>query len=418
MAGVPYCLVKIYTDEEARWAGAPLHEAIVHAVAKERSAARCIVMKGVAGCSENGEIASHRVLDLSHNMPITIEIILPTPELDALLGHIEPMVGNGIVTVRNADVLIHRSSGALIPRGLFVRDVMTSPAVSVTTETPLAEVVAVLVRSEFDGVPVVDKQGRSVGMVTQAGLIAKAGMQIKPQILAGFWRGEPVEPAVEAELFDSLTTGRTAVDVMTKSPPAVSPESPLSEAIKLMASDDLKRLAVVDSEKRLVGMIARVDVLRVASSGGKRRRVLRDYGVGIPGATTVGSIPLLQVPTVDPDTPALDLVDLIDREGQRVVVLDEDGGPQGIISDRDLLPLLGNKGIKKGRDLKAASLMHTDLPLVLESATIDEALDLMVDLRRKRLPVVDPQGRYRGMLSREELLRVLGPEAAAGSHPS
>jgi len=105
-----YTIIEIFTSEEARWHGSPLYEAIVHVVAHEHSAARCIVTRGVAGCFENGEVASHRVLDISYNMPVKVEIIVPQPELEKLLPHIEEMVGDGIVLVREADVRLHRTA--------------------------------------------------------------------------------------------------------------------------------------------------------------------------------------------------------------------------------------------------------------------------------------------------------------------
>jgi PII-like signaling protein len=107
-----YSVIEIFTSEEARWHGAPLYDAIVRAVAKENSFARCIVTKGVAGCYEDGEIASHRVLDLSYNMPLKIEIVLPASELERILAHVDEMVSDGIVVVENVEIRVHRTHRA------------------------------------------------------------------------------------------------------------------------------------------------------------------------------------------------------------------------------------------------------------------------------------------------------------------
>jgi CBS-domain-containing membrane protein len=176
-----------------------------------------------------------------------------------------------------------------------------------------------------------------------------------------------------------------------------------------MAKGNLKRLPVVGQDKRLVGMLARIDVLRVASTGGSRREILKRYGAGVASTTPVGSASLLDVPTVPPDTAAEKLVDLIDNEGQRVVVVDDTGHPLGVVSDRDLLPLLDPKSKYQANQLTAASLMRT-VPTVTRDTGVEEALAWMVEHRRKRLPVVDDEGRYTGMLSREQLLRILAPE--------
>jgi PII-like signaling protein len=108
VAGMTYTIIEIFTNEEARWHGSPLYEAIVHVVAHEHSAARCIVTRGVAGCFENGEVASHRVLDISYNMPVKIEIILPPADLERVLPRIEEMVTDGIVMVGEREISLHR----------------------------------------------------------------------------------------------------------------------------------------------------------------------------------------------------------------------------------------------------------------------------------------------------------------------
>jgi len=53
----------------------------------------------------------------------------------------------------------------------------------------------------------------------------------------------------------------------------------------------------------------------------------------------------------------------------------------------------------------AAEVMQTDIVTIQETATLDEATRLMTDKAIKRLPVLDSRGRYRGMISRDSLLR-------------
>lgn len=107
-----YSVIEIFTSEEARWHGSPLYDAIVRTVAKEDCFARCIVSKGIAGCYEDGEIASHRILDLSYNMPVKIEIVLPASELERVLAHVDEMVTDGIVVVEDVKIRAHRTHRA------------------------------------------------------------------------------------------------------------------------------------------------------------------------------------------------------------------------------------------------------------------------------------------------------------------
>jgi len=410
VAGVAYRAIVIYTSERAHWKGSPLYEAIIRVVAHEKSAARCLVTRAVAGCYENGEVASHRVLDLSHNMPVKIEIILPAPELERVLDQVERVVGEGMVTVEERDVRVHRTSGGLLPSGLLVRDVMSAPPVSVKGSACLGDVMSVLVRSEFDGVPVTDQQDRLEGMITPEDLVGRAGLPVRPGLLAALLRVDDAASMCDERLFGPQSSGVKARDVMTPSSYTVAPDVPLTEAVKTMAKANLKRLPVVDEGNRLVGILARIDVLRVASAGTSRRRILERYGATVDGKTPVARAHLLDVPTVSPDAPALEVLDLIDSEGQRVVVLDDGRIPLGVISDKDLLPLLGEERKRRANDLEARSLMRT-VPTIAQDASVEDALQWMVEHRRKRLPVVDDRGAYVGMLSREELLRILAPDA-------
>jgi PII-like signaling protein len=111
MSGTTYAIIEVYTREEVHRHGTPLSDAIVHFIAREKGKARCIVSRGTAGCFEDGEVATHHILDLSYNMPVKIEIVLPVTELGAILPRIEEMVTEGIVLVREAEMRVHHVAG-------------------------------------------------------------------------------------------------------------------------------------------------------------------------------------------------------------------------------------------------------------------------------------------------------------------
>ena len=211
-----------------------------------------------------------------------------------------------------------------------------------------------------------------------------------------------------ASFFPPESARLTARDVMTSRVETIGGDDLLVDAVKVMAKGNLKRLLVLDKEKRLAGVLSRIDVLRLASAGTFRRRALEGYGATVAGTSPVSRANLLDVPTVSADTPAREVLDAIDKEGRRVVVLDQAGGFAGVISDRDLLPLLDSKTRHKIDEATAGSLMRT-IPTISMNESIEEALRRMVEHRRQRLPVVDGDGKYVGMLSREELLRILTP---------
>ena len=75
-------------------------------------AARCMVTRGIEGSYENGEIATGRIEVLSYNMPVRITIIIPAVELEAVLSKVEEMVTEGIVAVRDVQVVAHKTREA------------------------------------------------------------------------------------------------------------------------------------------------------------------------------------------------------------------------------------------------------------------------------------------------------------------
>ena len=148
-----YHVIEIYTSEEARYQGQPLYQAVLERVRGLKIAARGVVTKAVAGCYENGEIATHGIEVLSFNMPLKIEIVLPAAELEVVLPLIEEMAADGIVAVREIAVRVHRSKSRLLPRQLKVRDVMSPHPRGVDLEMPAGEVARLLLSNDFNGVP-------------------------------------------------------------------------------------------------------------------------------------------------------------------------------------------------------------------------------------------------------------------------
>jgi PII-like signaling protein len=174
-----YKLIEIFTGEGARWQGRPLNEAMVEFVRDLNIAARCMVTRAIDGCYESGEIATRRLEVLSYNMPLRITIVMPVSELDRVLSRIEEMVTDGIVAVRELDVVSHKTQQLLIPKHTRVRDIMTHSPRMVTPATSLAEVLQVLLCSVFTGLPVVDESNRPIGIITQGDLIYRAGVPMR-----------------------------------------------------------------------------------------------------------------------------------------------------------------------------------------------------------------------------------------------
>ena len=98
-------LVTIYVNSTDHYRGQSLYSAIV-ALSKERGIAGATVLRCVEGYGGGGHIHTTRLLELSENLPVRIEIIDIAERIEPLLAALEPMIREGLVTV--ADVRIAR----------------------------------------------------------------------------------------------------------------------------------------------------------------------------------------------------------------------------------------------------------------------------------------------------------------------
>jgi CBS domain-containing protein len=134
---------------------------------------------------------------------------------------------------------------------MLVKDVMTTPAITVGLNTPIKEALAILDEHAITALPVVGGHDRVVGVVSEADLIRDG---IQPD----FRRHLAFAPA-EMRTLPPHTVG----EVMSWHPVTVSSDADLAEAIELMTSTTVKSLPVVDDDQRVVGVVSRRDVVHV-----------------------------------------------------------------------------------------------------------------------------------------------------------
>jgi CBS domain-containing protein len=418
-----YKVIEIFTSEEARRQGKPLYSAVVEYMKSLKIAARTIVTRGIEGSYESGEMATGRLEILSYNMPVRITIILPAADFDRVLSRVEEMVTDGIIAARDVEVISHKTRGRLMPRWTRVREIMTPNPKKVTTTTPLDEVAGLLLSSAFTGLPVVDEENRPVGVIAQGDLIYKGGMPMRLGLLAESER-EKIGAVLEAMAM------KRAKEVMTQPAITIGQDNLVTEAVDLMIKNGVKRLPVVDGTGKLVGILSRVDVFFTSMKECPDWAAFREQNILVEGMRHVSDIMRRDAHTVLPETPVEEVMHIIDcNDIQRVSVVDKEGHFLGLISDKDLLIAFSDRhpGIwdyfaskipftergRRNKELRehlrartASEVMNTDIVTVREDAPIEEAIRVMLDRAIKRLPVLDAEGRFKGMISRDSLLRV------------
>ncbi len=137
-------------------------------------------------------------------------------------------------------------------------DVMTTNLVTVAADTPVAEVVTMLLRHGISAVPVVDAHGAVLGLVSEGDLLRRAELGTEKH--RSSWRAFFTGTAKLAGEY-VRSHGKVAADVMTRDVICVGPGTKLDAIADLMEQHRIKRVPVVQ-ERRLVGIVSRANLLR------------------------------------------------------------------------------------------------------------------------------------------------------------
>lgn len=136
-----------------------------------------------------------------------------------------------------------------------VRDVMATRVVAVGKTASFKEMIVGMRKARVSAFPVVDDQGRVIGVVSQADMLDKeadlAATGAGP--LASVLRFRNHEKAARV----------TAAELMTSPPVTAGPDTSLAEAARLMRDHRVKRLPVINATGHLIGIVSRADVLSI-----------------------------------------------------------------------------------------------------------------------------------------------------------
>jgi hypothetical protein len=107
-------LLRVFIGESDRHEGRPLYEAIV-LKARELHLAGATVIRGAMGFGRSSRIHTSKILRLSYDLPLVIEIVDSEEKINAFLPILDAMVGGGLVTVEKARVIFYRTANKSAP---------------------------------------------------------------------------------------------------------------------------------------------------------------------------------------------------------------------------------------------------------------------------------------------------------------
>ena len=100
-------LMRIHIGESDKWHGKPLHEAVVELLRKEGFSG-ATVLRGVGGYGGSSVYHTDKLLRLSQDLPIVLEVIETQERIDAILPQLDEMVDGGLITLEKVRVILYR----------------------------------------------------------------------------------------------------------------------------------------------------------------------------------------------------------------------------------------------------------------------------------------------------------------------
>ena len=150
---------------------------------------------------------------------------------------------------------------------LQARDIMTTEVITVSPQTKVLDLARLLAGNKINGAPVVDDQGRMVGVVTQSNLIDRAKKFELPHVItildAHFYLERPSTFKKNLEKL----MGNLVADIMTAPPVTITADMEVDEIATIMARRQVHTLPVVEDNK-LIGIIGKIDIIRALGQEG------------------------------------------------------------------------------------------------------------------------------------------------------
>ncbi len=228
------------------------------------------------------------------------------------------------VAIRLSPEVVQDELRTLQKAEISAKEVMTSPVETIQIGENLGSATAKMIKTGLKRLPVVDEQGRLVGMLSRLDILHQ------------------VKPETSGKKLVSPPPGfmRTVGEAMVPEVPVVSQDETVGAIVEKFIEFDTHRLVVVDEEGRAIGLISDSDVVTRIQSDSQKGilQAIRKLGQPPVGKETARDLMSPRVLSAPVDTPVVDAVNLMLQKGRKwLVVVDEHEHPIGLIDRQKLL---------------------------------------------------------------------------------
>ena len=101
-------LMRIHIGESDKWEGKPLYQALIEMFRREAFSG-VTVLRGVGGYGSSSRYHTEKILRLSQDLPILLEVVEYTERIEQILPKLDKMIGGGLITLERVRVILYRS---------------------------------------------------------------------------------------------------------------------------------------------------------------------------------------------------------------------------------------------------------------------------------------------------------------------
>ena len=143
-----------------------------------------------------------------------------------------------------------------------VKDIMTKEVVTIKGDDTVKVAAKMLNEMNFSGLPVVDENNKIQGIITEGDLLRRMASINGPSYIHVLGGNFPFESKKDFLERLNKSIGYLVKEVMTKDVITISKDAEIQEVATLMVKEKIKRIPVVDNEKKIIGIISRKDILK------------------------------------------------------------------------------------------------------------------------------------------------------------
>lgn len=101
-------LMRIHIGERDKWQGKPLYEALIELFRREGFSG-VTILRGVAGYGSSSRVHTDKILRLSQDLPVVVEVVEYSERIEQILPRLDAMIGGGLITLEKVRVILYRA---------------------------------------------------------------------------------------------------------------------------------------------------------------------------------------------------------------------------------------------------------------------------------------------------------------------